>query len=238
MEAPIIVWIGEAKTALFSTVEKKYTTYLARSGKRGLELAQIHHANLLILDAASLKTSGSRIVAAVRAALPSLDVLLILPPGQAVAAGRERVIPADMTTRRFVKLLNRLLNGPADNMIVCGDFALNVDRRMLMVRGQERLVNPKQARLLELFFRHPNKVLDRAQLMKDIWQTDYLGDTRTLNVHIRWLREALEGKKGEYGHYITTVRGVGYRLDVADHTTDETKAANQVMTTKKAQSAP
>jgi DNA-binding response OmpR family regulator len=216
MEAPIIVWVGEAKTALFSTVEKKYTTYLARSGKRGLELAQSHHANLFILDAASLKTSGSRIAAAVHAAMPALDVLLILPPERAQATGRERVVPADMTTRRFIKLLNRLLNGTADDTIVCGDFMLNVNRRMLTVRGQERPVNPKQARLLEMFFRHPNTVLDRAQLMKDIWQTDYLGDTRTLNVHIRWLREALEGKKGEHGHYITTVRGVGYRLDVAE----------------------
>ena len=58
---------------------------------------------------------------------------------------------------------------------------------------------------------HPNEVLSRRYLMKHGWNTDYLGDTRTLDVHIRWVREAIEDNPSK-PRYVRTVRGVGYRF--------------------------
>jgi DNA-binding response OmpR family regulator len=74
---------------------------------------------------------------------------------------------------------------------------------------------PKQALLVETFFRHPGETLARKTLMEKVWNTDYIGDTRTLDVHIRWLRQAIEKDPGS-PRYLLTVRGVGYRLEMPE----------------------
>jgi len=65
--------------------------------------------------------------------------------------------------------------------------------------------------LAELFLKYPNTVIARKTLIQQVWNTEYMGDTRTLDVHIRWLREAVEENPSR-PRIITTVRGVGYRL--------------------------
>jgi DNA-binding response OmpR family regulator len=64
---------------------------------------------------------------------------------------------------------------------------------------------------------HAGEVLNRGTIMKEVWETDYLGDTRTLDVHIRWLREKLEDDPS-HPQYIVTVRGIGYRFSPEPHT--------------------
>ena len=61
--------------------------------------------------------------------------------------------------------------------------------------------------------RQPGETLDRKMLMENVWDTSYLGDTRTLDVHVRWFRRAIEENPGD-PRYLKTVRGVGYRLEV------------------------
>jgi len=60
---------------------------------------------------------------------------------------------------------------------------------------------------------HPGEVIERGQLFREVWNTEYTGDTRTLDVHISWLREALE-ENPRQPTFLKTIRGVGYRLDV------------------------
>jgi DNA-binding response OmpR family regulator len=74
-------------------------------------------------------------------------------------------------------------------------------------------LTPKQAVLLEVFLRHPGEILTRAFLMKQVWDTEYMGDTRTLDVHIHWVRKAIEV---DYKSpvYLRTVRRIGYRFEV------------------------
>jgi DNA-binding response OmpR family regulator len=66
---------------------------------------------------------------------------------------------------------------------------------------------------METLMRRPGEVLTREELFKKLWETDYLGDTRSLDVHISWLRQALE-EDPRHPSYIKTERGVGYRLEV------------------------
>ena len=212
MVAAVIIWIGETKSSLFSAVEKKYTTTLVRSGRRGIEEAQIHAAKLIIVDADSLKMTGTRIIYSLRATLP--DVPLILITHSTADATKQITVSPTVTARQLLAHIKRLLVAPKSNVVTCGDFTLDLTRRLLHVRGQEIAVNPKQCKLLEVFFTRPNTTIERATLMKEVWDTDYLGDTRTLDVHIRWLREKLEGATREHGSYLVTVRGVGYRLVV------------------------
>jgi len=70
-------------------------------------------------------------------------------------------------------------------------------------------------RLLEVFMRNPGKVLDRGFLMKEVWETNYLGDTRTLEVHVCWLRKKIEDDPYR-PRYLRTVRGVGYHFSAPE----------------------
>jgi two-component system phosphate regulon response regulator PhoB len=81
----------------------------------------------------------------------------------------------------------------------------------VLVRGLEVKFSPKQFRLLELFMSYPRRVWSRDQLLEKIWGQDFIGDSKTVDVHIRWLREKLEIDPGQ-PEYIITVRGFGYRF--------------------------
>jgi DNA-binding response OmpR family regulator len=72
-------------------------------------------------------------------------------------------------------------------------------------------LSPKEYRLLELFMRHPRRVWSRDKLLEQVWGVDYFGDSKTVDVHIRWLREKLEANPSAPEHLIT-VRGFGYRF--------------------------
>lgn len=84
-----------------------------------------------------------------------------------------------------------------------------MDRRSLTKGNSDASLTPKECALLAAFMSRPGEVLTRKILMKEIWDTDYMGDTRTLDVHIRWLREKIEDDPSSPVH-IKTVRGVGY----------------------------
>ena len=81
----------------------------------------------------------------------------------------------------------------------------------VVVRGQEINLSPKEFRLLELFMSYPRRVWSREQLIEQVWGVDFLGDTKTVDVHIRWLREKLEIEPSQ-PEYVITVRGFGYRF--------------------------
>ena len=81
----------------------------------------------------------------------------------------------------------------------------------VMVRGEEVSLSPKEFRLLELFVSYPRRVWSREQLIEQVWGADFLGDTKTVDVHIRWLREKLEVDPSQ-PEYLITVRGFGYRF--------------------------
>jgi DNA-binding response OmpR family regulator len=73
-------------------------------------------------------------------------------------------------------------------------------------------LRPKEAALLALFMRNPGRVLSRREIMKEVWETDFVGDTGTLNVHVHWLRQRIEENPGK-PRVLRTVRGVGYRFE-------------------------
>ena len=77
--------------------------------------------------------------------------------------------------------------------------------------GERVALTFKEFELLRLFLSHPGIAFTRDQLMEEIWGTDYLGESRTVDMHIRTLRQKL----GKYGDMIETVRNVGYRLEVS-----------------------
>ena len=94
-----------------------------------------------------------------------------------------------------------------------GGVRMDVDRHIVTLKGQEVRLPLKEFELLEMFLRNPGRVLTRGQLIDRVWGSDYVGDTKTLDVHVKRLRAKLEGNPAE-PTLLTTVRGLGYKLDL------------------------
>ena len=103
----------------------------------------------------------------------------------------------------------------SSQVIVVGGFQFEMETRRVVRDGKPHKLTPKATRLLHAFVTHPGETLTRRWLMKEVWDTDYTGDTRTLDVHVRWIRMAIENEPGS-PVYLRTVRGVGYRFESPD----------------------
>jgi two-component system response regulator RegX3 len=94
-----------------------------------------------------------------------------------------------------------------------GSVRMDVERHIVTVGSQEVRLPLKEFELLEMFLRTPGRVLTRGQLIDRVWGSDYVGDTKTLDVHVKRLRAKLEENPAE-PKLLTTVRGLGYKLDL------------------------
>ncbi len=219
MGAAKILLIGRVHTQhspLFAALKKRYEVIVTPSGKQALSLAHKHAPQVIVLDAISLRTPGERIC---QELLERLEIPLIhLHPGPQESASSlaHALLFEPFTSRKLINYIERLLPLTSDHgTITCGPFAVDLSRRVLIANCQETQLTPKLAVLVETFLRHPGETLDRKTLMVEVWHTDYVGDTRTLDVHVRWIRQAIEPEPGQ-PIYLKTIRGVGYRLDIPD----------------------
>ena len=101
----------------------------------------------------------------------------------------------------------------APSTLEVGAVRMDVERHIVTVGGQEVRLPLKEFELLEMFLRNPGRVLTRGQLIDRVWGSDYVGDTKTLDVHVKRLRAKLEPDPGD-PKYLVTVRGLGYKLDL------------------------
>jgi DNA-binding response OmpR family regulator len=209
-----LVLIAETTTAFTVPLRKHYTTHLARSGKQGISAVLEHAAELIIVDAVSLGTTGERICKQIRQAFPEHPIIHIHPKsGSKVETTADVVLFHPVTSRSLLSHIRKLSSKKNEHLLKVAHFQLDSERRVLFVREKEIQLTPKQSALVEAFLRHPNEILERKWLMQQIWNTDYTGDTRTLNVHVRFVRELME-KDASDPRYIQTVRGVGYRFEL------------------------
>ena len=102
---------------------------------------------------------------------------------------------------------------PASSTLEAGPVRMDVERHVVTVNGEETRLPLKEFELLEMFLRNPGRVLTRAQLIDRVWGSDYVGDTKTLDVHVKRLRAKIEADPGA-PTYLITVRGLGYKLDL------------------------
>jgi len=110
---------------------------------------------------------------------------------------------------RVKAVLRRCNRQKESNLLRADGLVLNPDERTVTIDGERVILTYKEYELLYLFLSRPGIAFTREQLMANIWKTDFLGETRTVDMHIRTLRQKL----GSYGSLIETVRNVGYRLE-------------------------
>ncbi|MFN2188338.1 MAG: response regulator transcription factor [Candidatus Promineifilaceae bacterium] len=198
--------------------------------REGLQVATYHSGNeaitwaaeekpaVVVFDASSMRSSGIRICKRIRKAHPVTPMIYCRHAGQI----EDRTIGADVyltqpfTSRKIINRIRALL--PADDLeeeiVRAGHLTYFPSKRSVDVGGSgEKRLTPKLACLLEQFLLHPNEILDRKQLMRTVWKTSYFGDTRTLDVHIRWLREVIEENPAR-PQVVKTVRGMGYIFSI------------------------
>ena len=111
---------------------------------------------------------------------------------------------------RVKAVLRRCRPAPVQHILKSDGLTVNLDEHTVTADSERVQLNYKEFELLRLFLSHPGVAFTRDQLFSEIWGEDYIGETRTVDMHIRTLRQKL----GKYGARIETVRGVGYRLEV------------------------
>jgi DNA-binding response OmpR family regulator len=137
--------------------------------------------------------------------------VLLVDRGEGKLIQSEERLIRPFTQRKLRDTLTRALDSMTPHIMRVGEVELDlVTREVCSPQGKSHLT-PKQCHLLSIFMQRPNQVISRQDLMRQIWDTDFLGDTRTLDVHIRWLREKIEQNPTRPA-LLVTVRKVGYRL--------------------------
>lgn len=111
---------------------------------------------------------------------------------------------------RVKAVLRRCQKSRSDTVLHAGNVCLNTDQRTVTAGGEEVRLTYKEFEVLKLFMEHPGTVFTRDRLFSEVWGEDFVGETRTVDMHIRTLRQKL----GESGAMIETVRNVGYRMSV------------------------
>ena len=208
---------GRVNASSFAPALQKrgYTVIIAHTIREAVQQAQSIQPGIVVLNAASLKASGARLCRQLRAALKNTPILLVVDHRHEPdpLCGASVVLALPFTPRKLLNHVARLLPGDESTCLQAGPIKLDLARQRVICGGRAERVTHKQAKLLELFLRAPGQLVTRAVILKRVWETDYLGDTRTLDVHISWLRRVIEPNPRQ-PRYLQTVRGMGYRLVV------------------------
>jgi DNA-binding response OmpR family regulator len=197
--------------------DQGYDVVTAHTRRDALTRVQEAVPAVIVLDSPSLRFSCRRFCNTLRDIELETSVLMLLPEGAKIdrSDGARAHLRYPFSAKKLANRIARLLPVPGDEVLQVGDVALNLKQRSVVCNKRESNLTPKQARLLEVFMHHPDEILTRAFLMKQVWDTDYLGDTRTLEVHIHWLRKAIEEDPGSPVH-LRTIRRVGYRFETPE----------------------
>lgn len=216
-----VLVVGDG-TALADTLRRTLPgqRYVVRSAGRDDALRETTSSlpDLIILDGRSVPDQAVELARRLRPHAGSAPVVAVVPSVD-IARDESDTIYRDHVPAEddLVTLLEEEHAPDEARVLRVGKISLNLDTRQLDADGEISVLTPKQFRLLSLFMSQPGQVLTRKQLMKEVWDTDYTGDTRTLDVHIHWVREKLGDVPGQ-PKYLQTIRRVGYRfVDPTQH---------------------
>ena len=182
----------------------------------GQAVSKIKQINpsLVVINAASLRSTGIRICLSVRKKEPKLPIILILETEKTVDKDlAESVLALPFTVQKLVNRIKALLPSDGKNVVTAGPIQLDLEHKRVRCLSKSAKLTPRLITLLQILMEKHGEVVEREALFKKVWETNYTGDTRTLDVHISWLRRAIEIDPNN-PKFLKTIRGVGYRLDV------------------------
>ena len=215
-----ILWVeGRWKsnpTFIPSLMQRGFIVDRVGSGKEAAERVARKDHDIVVVDAASMRTSGARICKSLRDRVNGMPIILISDPKREVERNFDCanvVLTLPFTQRKLINRMNPLLPGDEKRLIKAGPIQLDMEAKFVKANGNKTQLTPRLLRLLKMLIDHKGEMVERNELFKKVWRTNYTGDTRTLDVHISWLRQAIENDPRK-PILLKTMRGVGYRLDV------------------------
>jgi two-component system, OmpR family, response regulator len=209
------------ETLAFNLRSSGYQVVTAGDGIAALDQAQAEHPDLIILDLMLPELDGLTVCRSLRQISEVPVLVLTARTGEldkivGLESGADDYMTKPFSLGELQARIRALLRraGPRQTTeeIVAGDLVLNLVSRRAFLGGKELVLSPKEFGLLAELMRHQGAVLSRDLLLTRVWGYDYYGDNRTVDVHVRWLREKIEADPAEPVR-IATVRGIGYRFE-------------------------
>jgi DNA-binding response OmpR family regulator len=216
MAATVLIVANEKTTTATLAApfgKREFSILTAHSGRQALALAKTRLPDAVILDTTSGRLNCKRLCRSLRAETYAIIIVLVLNPAKAEPLnGASIFLPKSTTPKKLMQRVRAALENKPPREIRVANLTLDTERRRLSRGNKTHKLTPKEFELLKLFMERRDQIVSRKVLMKEVWNTEYLGDTRTLDVHIRWLREKIEEDASSPAHLVT-VRGQGYRLE-------------------------
>ena len=211
-------------TALRALLTREgFEVFAAREGPEGVEAARTTHPDLILLDLALPGLDGTEVCRRVRMFSTAPIIMLTARAGEGDKVTGLEVGADDYVTKPFspneliarvrahLRRIQTYAAVASQPVLEVRDIVMNVQAHTVHVRGEEVRLPPKEFELLRVFMANSGRVLGRDYLLDRVWGDDYAGDVRTLDVHVRWLREKIEPDSSQPEN-ILTVHGVGYRF--------------------------
>ena len=210
-------------TLRYNLEREGYEVVTASDGESGLSAARECRPDLLVLDLMLPVLDGLEVCRILRREM-SVPILMLTAKAEEVdkvvglELGADDYVTKPFGMRELIArvraLLRRAETAPAAEVevLTMGDLQVDLRRREASFRGQALTLKLKEYELLLFFMRNPGRAFTRDQLLNQIWGYDFVGDTRTVDVHIRWLRQKIEDEPAKPTRLIT-IRGVGYRFE-------------------------
>lgn len=209
---------SDGPSFLAGLMKKGFRVDSVPSGNAALKHLLANRPSVVVVNAASMRTSGKRICQSIRQAIPGVPVVLILDQNAEKSERLEAdvILILPFTLQKLINRIRPLLPMEQKDVLRSGVLQLDAEQRLVICNSRQARLTPRLVTLLQALMEKPGEVIEREKLFRRVWDTEYAGDTRTLDVHISWLREAIE-EDPRHPRYLMTVRGVGYRLDMSSN---------------------
>jgi two-component system, OmpR family, alkaline phosphatase synthesis response regulator PhoP len=204
-----------------------YQVESARDGREALEKVAAIHPSLVVLDLMMPELDGWEVARRLRENDPRTPIIMLTAKGDdadkivGLDMGADDYLAKPFNPRELVSRVKAVLRRTqepdrATRVLSVGNVRVDIGRREVTVGGKPVELRTKEFDLLVAFAEHLGLVLDRETLLRIVWGYDYLGDSRTIDVHVTWLRDKLEQATVR----IQTIRGIGYKLVTTESTAD------------------
>lgn len=205
-----------------------YLVAVAQDGVEGLEKARAIHPDLIVLDIMLPKKDGWEVCRELRA-ITRAPIIMLTAKGEEADKlygfdlGADDYITKPFSPRELVARVRAILRRAAnvsaeeeeEGVLRFPHLVINIPRFEVEVDGEKVALTPKEFELLKFLAQHPGRLFTREQLLERIWGYDFYGDMRTVDVHIKRLRQKIE-KEGLPVRFIKTVWGAGYKFEVKE----------------------
>lgn len=200
-----------------------FETMIAGDGETALLLADSFAPNLILLDLMLPGIDGYQVCREIRAK-SSTPIIMLSAKGEifdkvlGLELGADDYMVKPFEPKELIARVKAVLRrsdtkeASAEKEIVFPNLTINLSNYELKINGNIVEIPPKELELLYFLASNPNRVFTREQLLEEVWGFDYFGDSRTVDVHIKRLREKLEGVEANW--QLKTVWGVGYKFEV------------------------